>query len=144
QLFLTWREAYAEAGGHAAIRSTLHDGIKLPRAFRAAGKKTDICDATDLASCRMYRNLGELWSGLAKNAAEGLAAPAMIVPATLLLLGGQVLPAVLLVCAAWLKPLALALAVAGTALAYLPRLAGVVRFRQPVAGALLHPVGVVV
>ena len=82
-------------GGHAAIRATLHDGIKLPRAYRAAGLKTDLFDATDLATCRMYRSAADLWHGLAKNATEALAAPALIVPATLLLLGGQVLPLLL-------------------------------------------------
>ena len=54
------------------IRSTFHDGIKLPRAFRAAGLMTDLCDATDVARCRMYRGSSELWHGLAKNAGEGL------------------------------------------------------------------------
>ena len=82
QLFLARREAYETAGGHAAIRATLHDGVKLPRAFRAAGLRTDLFDATDVASCRMYRNAGEVWRGLAKNATEGLAAPGKIVPAT--------------------------------------------------------------
>jgi hypothetical protein len=144
QLFLARREAYAHAGGHAAIRATLHDGIKLPRAFRAAGRRTDLCDATDLASCRMYRSAGELWRGLAKNATEGLAAPAMIVPATALLVGGQVLPIVLLACAAWLTPATLALACAAAVLAYLPRLDAALRFRQPLLGALLHPVGIAV
>ena len=82
QLFIARAEAYHRCGGHAAIRDTLHDGIKLPRAFRAAGFKTDLFDATDLATCRMYRTAREVWLGLAKNAGEALAAPAMIVPMT--------------------------------------------------------------
>jgi hypothetical protein len=135
QLFLARKETYDAVGGHAVIRATLHDGIALPRAFRRAGKKTDLCDATDLATCRMYRGAGEVWRGLAKNATEGLASPWMIGPATLVLLGGQVLPAVLL---AWGDRLAWV----ALALAYAPRLAGVVRFRQSLGGALLHPVGV--
>ena len=69
-------------GAAATLRSArrFHDGIKLPRAFRAAGFKTDLFDATDLATCRMYRNAREVWYGLAKNAGEALAAPGMIVP----------------------------------------------------------------
>src|SRR5207249_2189563 len=144
QLFLTRRPSYEAAGGHANIRTTLHDGIKLPRAFRAAGLLTDLCDATELAVCRMYRGGAELWRGLAKNATEGLASPAMILPATLLLAGGQVLPVALLAAAPWLPPAAGWLAGAATALAYSTRLAGVVRFRQSLLGALLHPVGVLV
>lgn len=147
QLFITTRDAYDRAGGHAAIRSTLHDGIKLPRAYRGAGLRTDLFDATDLAECRMYQSAGSLWNGLAKNAGEALGAPALIVPMTLVLLGGQVLPLVL-VCMglasvpgpwpAW----AIALAALAVAAAYYPRLAAVGRFRQSLAGALLHPVGV--
>lgn len=142
QLFLARADAYHAAGGHAAIRATLHDGVKLPRAFRAAGKMTDLCDATDLATCRMYKGAGEVWRGLAKNATEGLASPAMIGPATLLLLGGQVLPFALLAGAAWLSPWAAALSAGAALLAYAPRVAAASRFRQPPLGALLHPVGV--
>jgi hypothetical protein len=142
QLFLADREAYEQVGGHAVIRETLHDGIRLPRAFRAAGRRTDLCDLTDLARCRMYRGAGELWHGLAKNATEGLASPGMIGPASLLLLGGQVQPFALLACSAWLSPDAGMLAASAAGLAYLPRLMGVLRFRQSLLGALLHPVGV--
>jgi hypothetical protein len=144
QLFLAGQAAYEVMGGHAAIRTTLHDGVKLPRAFRAAGLMTDLCDATEVATCRMYRGGAQLWHGLAKNATEGLAAPALIVPATLVLLGGQVLPVALLAAVPWLPAEAGWLAAAGTALVYSTRLAGVVRFRQSLLGALLHPAGVVV
>jgi hypothetical protein len=146
QLFIARREAYERAGGHGAIRRSLHDGVTLPRAFRSAGLKTDLFDATPVASCRMYRGAREVWRGLAKNALEGLAAPATILPASLLLLAGQVLPMVLLGlgAAGVIPPLALGIAAAGTVAAYYPRLAAVLRFRQPLGGALLHPVGIVV
>ena len=114
----------------------------MPRAFRAAGKKTDLCDATALASCRMYRGPAEVWRGLAKNAVEALASPRMIVQASLLLLGGQVLPVLLAAFAGWLSPAARSVALAALILAYAPRLVAVGRFRQSLAGALLHPVGV--
>src|SRR5262249_39505711 len=142
QLFLTRAETYHAMGGHAAIRATLHDGIKLPRAFRAAGMKTGLCDCTDVASCRMYHGAEETWNGLAKNATEGLASLGMIVPATVLLGGGQVLPFLLLAHSPLLSPLAMWLAVAAIVLAYWPRLAGVVCFRQSLIGAVLHPIGI--
>ena len=41
-------------------------------------------------------------------------------------------------------PLALGFAALGTAAAYLPRLIGIARFRQSLAGALLHPAGICV
>jgi hypothetical protein len=144
QLFLTRRCSYEKAGGHAAIRDSLHDGLTLPRAFRRIGLRTDLCDATALAVCRMYRGGAELWQGLGKNATEGLAHPARVLPATLLLLGGQVMPLLLLAASPWLPLPAAILAAAGTLLLYLPRLAGMRRFRQSALGAVLHPLGVIV
>jgi hypothetical protein len=146
QLFLARREAYEKAGGHAAIRSSIHDGVDLPRAFRREGLATDLFDATDAASCRMYRNAGEVWRGLGKNATQGLAAPGKIVPATVLLLAGQVMPPVLLglALAGWIPATVLVPAGIGALAAWWPRLAAVRRFRQPLDGALLHPLAIVV
>jgi len=147
QLFVTRRDAYERAGGHRAIAASLHDGVKLPRAYRRAGLRTDIFDATEIASCRMYATSREVWRGLAKNATEGIASPGTILPFTLLLGGGQVLPVVLagqgLVTgfAGWPAGAGV-VAVAAAALAYLPRLLDAVRFRQSLASAAVHPVGV--
>jgi hypothetical protein len=120
--------------------------VDLPRAFRRARLATDLFDATDAASCRMYRNAGEVWRGLGKNATQGLAAPGKIVPATVLLLAGQAMPPVLLGLAlAGLVPAAVLIpAGIGALAAWLPRLAAVRRFRQPLDGALLHPLAIVV
>jgi hypothetical protein len=96
QFLLARRHAYFSCGGHSTIRASLHDGLRLPATFRAAGLRTDLFDGTDAATCRMYEGARAVWSGLAKNATEGLAHPARILPATFLLLGGQVLPAVIL------------------------------------------------
>jgi len=143
QLFVARRAAYRECGGHARLRDSLHDGLKLPRAFREAGFATDLFDATDLATCRMYHTKEETWRGLGKNATEGLAAPGIIVPMTALLIGGQVLPFVLLAFAATLSATGLVLALLAAALAFLPRLVAARLFRQPLGSALLHPLGVV-
>ncbi len=142
QLFIVRREAYEKTGGHAMIRQTLHDGVKLPRLFRRAGFRTELFDATDLAACRMYRTNAETWRGLGKNATEGLAAPGTIVPMTALLLGGQVLPFVLLALATQLPKTGLICASAAAALAYAPRWLAAWRFHQPPGSALLHPLGV--
>ena len=144
QLFVARRGAYEKVGGHAAVRSSMHDGLTLPRAFRKAGFRTDLFDTTPLAQCRMYQGSGEVWNGLTKNAIEGIAAPTRIVPFTLVLLGGQVMPFILLPTALielQASPTAALCAIA-VGLAYLPRLLGVWRFRQSLLGALLHPVGV--
>ncbi|MDG3003507.1 glycosyltransferase family 2 protein [Paludisphaera mucosa] len=147
QLFVARREGYFQAGGHSAIRSTLHDGIKLPRSFRAAGLRNDLFDATDAAECRMYRTAGGVWSGLAKNAGEALAAPSLIGPMTVILLGGQVAPFFLSAgaIAAWPRPwsrVEIGLVAVAVAAAWTPRFVAASRFRQSWLGATFHPVGV--
>ena len=142
QLFVIRRDAYEAVGGHEPIRTTLHDGVKLPRLFRRHGFKTDLFDATDVASCRMYRTNGEVWRGLGKNATEGLAAPGTILPMSLFLFGGQVLPFLLLIALWQMTVAGVTMTTAAVALAWLPRLIAVGRFRQPLGGALLHPLGV--
>ena len=147
QLFITRRDDYRKAGGHEAIRASLHDGIKLPRAYRRAGLRTDIFDATDIASCRMYTRSRDVWNGLAKNATEGIGAPATILPFTLLLAGGQLLPVLLLgagLATGWRgwPSWSIVLAVIATALAYLPRLLAVARFGQSPSSAVAHPLGI--
>lgn len=136
QLVVARREAYVRAGGHAAVRATLHDGVALPRAFRRAGLATDLFDATPVARCRMFSTSREALAGLSRNAREGLGANGTIVPATVLLLGGHLLPFALLA----LDPTPLAAAAAGLSLG--ARLVLARRFRQRLVDVLLHPLGV--
>lgn len=146
QLFIARREAYELVRGHAAIKSSMHDGIKLPYAFRKAGFATDLFDATSLASCRMYQNGREVWQGFTKNATEGMASPKAILPWTLLLFGGQVLPILLLSSSLFgvTTTAVTCFAFVGSMLAYITRLLLTVRFRQSISGALLHPAGILV
>ncbi len=138
QILAVRRIDYERAGGHAAVADRLHDAVALARTMRARGCRTDLFDATDTFHCRMYRSASQVWSGFAKNAHEGLGSPRLILPVSLLLLGGQVLPLVLLASAP--SPLAIIATIA----AFLPRLIAVARFRQSFLGALLHPVGVAI
>ncbi len=142
QLFVARRRDYDAAGGHAAIRASLHDGVKLPRAFRAAGFRTDLFDATPIARCRMYRSGREAWRGLAKNATEGLGSPGLILPASILLLGGGALPFALLAAAPWAGLPAAVLSAAAACVNLWVRFLSARRFSQPLLGALLHPLGV--
>ncbi len=150
QIFVARRDDYFRAGGHAAIRQSLHDGLGLPRAFRRAGLRTDLFDATDSAICRMYRSGSEVWRGLSKNATEGMAGPAAIVPWTLILFVGQVGPfllAVMLLFQGLKTPGAVGafcLSCVGIIAVYAVRLVAAVRFHQSRLGAVLHPVGIVI
>ena len=136
QIMMVNSAAYQASGGHAAIRASMHDGLRLPRLFREQGLATDLCDLTTLARCRMYTDARGVWQGLVKNATEGMAAPARIVPFTILLAAGQVLP--LYLALFWPGPLTL-LALGAS---YLPRFLAAQRFQQSRRGALLHPLGV--
>jgi hypothetical protein len=146
QFLMMRREAYRTTGGHAQIRTTMHDGLMLPQLFRRHGLRTDIADLTHLATCRMYQNASEVWRGLAKNATEGMAAPARILPFTFLLVCGQILPVLLalalLVSPASFSATARSLIWGALAASFLPRLFSVWKYRQPLLSALLHPLGV--
>ncbi len=121
QFMLVERAAYRASGGHGAIRETMHDGLLLPRVLRRAGYRTDIADITGLARVRMYDSAAKVWSGLAKNATEGIATAGKIVPLSAVLFLGQVLPPLLAVLAVVLTALLILLrsdAVSGFLLAH--------------------------
>lgn len=167
QLFLTTTEAYRQVGGHShpLVRGSFHDGVKLPRAYRTCGFMTDLCDVTDLATCRMYRSAKQVWLGLAKNAGEGIGKWPLIVFATAILIFGQVLPVPFIFAGighgidaditwyyltppnergeASLWPWAgVPLAILASLLTWLPRLHAALHFRQSWLGAVCHPLGI--
>lgn len=151
QLFLSKRADYETAGGHAAIRESLHDGIKLPRAYRRAGLSTDLFDASDIAECRMYTRGVDVLQGLSKNATEGMATPQAVVPATILLAGGQVLPSLLLAAAltthsvsSTFSPMTVAALTGAVVFSVLTRMVEAVRFRAPFSSSFAHPLAILV
>lgn len=147
QLFVARRAAYFASQGHQGIRASLHDGVQLPRSFRRHGFQTGLFDATDLARCRMYSSAVTVWRGLGKNATEGMAHPVAILPWSFLLLGGHVLPWVLLLNG-FVAPTdsnsAAVIGIAGVAasLGLITRLASAWKFQQSLLGAVLHPAGI--
>ena len=148
QFLLARKDAYIASGGHASFASTMHDGVKMPRAFRRAGFKTDLFDGTDLASCRMYDSWGRVWRGFVKNAYEGLGSVPLLAFVTALHLLGHVLPMLIIVwtvvAPAASKPsrLTVGLAALAVVIALAQRVTLALRFRQSMVGAFLHPVGV--
>ena len=145
QLMVARREAYEAMGGHGAVRASRHDGVTLPRAFRAAGLRTDLVDATPLASCRMYEGAEQVWRGFSKNATEGMARPVALPVWTVLLGGGHVLPFVLVPLAELARDAeALRLSAIAVALVWGARAMLAARVQHSALGVLLHPVGVAV
>lgn len=135
QLLLVERAAYERAGGHAAIRSVLHDALALARRFRAAGLDTEIVDGAPLAGCRMYGGFREAWAGFLKNAREGMATPFGLPIWTVLLAGAHLWPWALLPQAE---------AAATLLLIFALRAAVTWRVREPWWTVPLHPLTVLV
>jgi hypothetical protein len=144
QLVLVARAAYEATGGHGAVRTSLHDGVVLPRRFRRAGHRTDLVAAHALATCRMYRGFGQSWAGFSKNAREGMATPRALPVWTLLLAGGHVLPWLLLLAAllGFGSGAAAFVAAAAALISLATRAAITLVTREPAGTILLHPFAV--
>ncbi len=145
QLFYTTRQAYFAADGHRQIASSRHDGIQLPRAYRKRQLRTDLFDASDIATCRMYEDLPSVMRGLLKNAHEGIANPRLIIPFTVLLLGAFVLPLAMAAHALfWSWPLAPTVILCIAALvSFVPRALIAKRLESTYLGTLLNPIAVI-
>ncbi|WP_426954886.1 glycosyltransferase [Muricoccus radiodurans] len=135
QLILVERGAYEAAGGHAAFRGQLHDGLLLARNLRAAGHRTEVVEGASLATCRMYQGFRESWRGFLKNAHEGMATPVGLPIWTFLLAGGHLLPWLLLPHPA---------AAAALVLTYVTRAAITWRAGEPSWTIPLHPAAIAV
>lgn len=144
QFLMVQREPYFDIGGHGAWRNSMHDGIKMPRTLRAAGYKTDLIDGTDLASCRMYAGLSQVWRGFTKNAYEGLGSPILLVVMTVLHLVGHVLPWFVLIAGKFgpIEDAAVLPAFTAIVLAVSQRMTLAFRFEQSELSPFLHPIGV--
>ena len=146
QLIAVQMDAYRDVGGHERIRDSVHDGVTLPRHFRAGGHRTDLMDITDLSATRMYETGPEVFSGLMKNAHEGMATPVGLPVWTTLLLGGHVLPPVMAIVA-WMAGATgdtMQLAIIAAVLPWVMRFLMTAIFRQSWFGAVMHPFGVAV
>ena len=145
QWFMTTAEAYRRVGGHGhpLVRSSMHDGVKLPRAYRMCKLKTDLCDAGDDATCRMYRSAGQVWNGFAKNAREGMGAPGAIWIWTAILALGHLLPFALVGMNGGMAPAPMTFILFAVGLTIAPRIHAALRFDQSWLGVLLHPFGIV-
>lgn len=144
QMFFTDKSNYFKAGGHAAIRQSRHDGLQLPRSYRRVGLRTDLFDASDIASVRMYAGWASVLQGLQKNAAEGMANSKLIWLFSLLLLGSGVLPLLSLAHAVFYGwPWgAISLLCVASVLSFLPRALLSARLQQSWLGVCLHPLAV--
>jgi hypothetical protein len=144
QLMLARRDAYLAAGGHRAVRGTLHDGLLLARRMKATGHAIAVFDGADIAACRMYHGFRSAWRGFARNAYEALGSPAALLAMTALNAGLFVLPFAALPMSIATQGLGVASAIWGAsvaiALGIRTRLA--VRFGAPAWTVIATPVAV--
>jgi chlorobactene glucosyltransferase len=63
------RAAYESAGGHAALRDSVIDDVRLAYVLKAAGARIAVARAEDGVAVRMYRGFREVFDGFTKNAA---------------------------------------------------------------------------
>jgi hypothetical protein len=59
--------AYADAGGHAAVRAEVVEDIALLRAIKRAGGRGGPVDGARLSACRMYEGWAQVRDGYAKS-----------------------------------------------------------------------------
>lgn len=67
QFMLFRKEAYEIIGGHEAVKDRVLDDFSLAGKIKKSGFKWRFFDGSDRISCRMYKNIREVYSGLGKN-----------------------------------------------------------------------------
>ncbi len=131
------REFYDKIGGHESLKSKIVEDVWLARRVKEFKGKLIFADANSLVSCRMYRNLKEVWQGFSKNLFAGLSFSfAGLFFTVLTYLTLFVLPPLLMLTGV------LKLNTINSVIVVIPvlmRLMQAVRFNQPVAFSFLNP-----
>lgn len=145
QLLAVRRNTYDDIGGFEAVRSDVVDDMAICRLAKAAGHRVVFADGYHMADCRMYGSAREVWEGFSKNLYEGIGARLIALGGVLAVyFGAFVLPYVV-AAGALVMPQANGLlvpALVGVGANVATRAVLALRFKQPVEGLLLHPVGV--
>jgi chlorobactene glucosyltransferase len=137
QFMLFRREFYDKIGGHESLKSKIVEDVWLARRVKEFKGKLIFADASSLVSCRMYRNLNEVWQGFSKNLFAGLSfSTAGLVFTVLTYLILFVLPPLLLLTG-FLKFNAINIVI--LIIPILMRLIQAFRFKQPVLFSFLNP-----
>ncbi len=136
QLLAVRRDTYDEIGGFEAVCCDVVDDMALCRRAKEHGKRVVFADGFEMATCRMYGSAREVWEGFSKNLYEGIGGhPVALAAVCLVYFVAFVLPYMML-------PWVFVPAAVGVGANVALRGVLAWRFRQPVEGILLHPVGV--
>ncbi|MDP9312805.1 MAG: glycosyltransferase family 2 protein [Chloroflexota bacterium] len=71
QCILIRRDVYFATGGHAAVRDSVLEDVRLAQTVKQAGYRLRAVGGPELMGVRMYTNLAEITEGLRKNAFAG-------------------------------------------------------------------------
>jgi chlorobactene glucosyltransferase len=142
---LVRRTAYESVGGHAALRDSVIDDVRLGFTIKSAGFRFGLVRAEDAVRVRMYRGFREVFDGFTKNAAYVYQGAAGLVfgALTVATLGAAILPPAALADGALGASLArydVVLAVVGTVLGLGSRLILARALRDPLWPAFTHPI----
>ncbi len=142
---LVRRAAYDSVGGHAALKNSVVDDLRLSIAVKRAGFRTLGVRAEDRVAVRMYLGFREIWDGFSKNMAyafKGAVGGVMVVLTALNLVLALAPPLVLAarLAGAPISPRDVGLAAAAAALTVLARLVPAVALRDPLWPCLMHPI----
>ncbi len=137
QFMIIKRAAYISSGGHKEIRSEVLDDLELARLLVANGFKGGVAIGSEVATCRMYQNRIELFTGYTKSLWRAFGSLPGAIAASIFLFATGVLPIFLAISGypvAWI----------GYFLVVLSRYASALRTRSSSAAnaALLHPLSI--
>jgi chlorobactene glucosyltransferase len=141
---LVRRSVYDAVGGHAALRSSVVDDLRLAIEVKRAGFGVAAVRAEDRVAVRIYRGFRGVWNGFTKNVAWGFpgAGGAFLLALTVLFLAVSIAPAAtLLAAAAGLKIAESDVALAGVLFASSVVLRALLAaaLRDPLWPAVTHP-----
>ena len=98
---LVRRRAHEAVGGHAAIRNSVVDDVRLAVTLKRAGFRVGAFRAEDRVAVRMYRGFREVWNGFTKNVAWAFSgwSGAVLFGMTIVLLAVAIAPVLVLAAA---------------------------------------------
>lgn len=92
QFLIIKRSAYEAIGGHKSVKSEVLDDLMLARRLVISGFTGSVAEASQVASCQMYKTSGELIAGYRKSLWKAFGGVTGSIIAILLLLITGVLP----------------------------------------------------
>lgn len=139
------RSAYEAIGGHEALKASVIDDVALALRAKLSGFRTCAARAEDRVAVRMYRGFREVCAGFTKNVAyayQGWPGAILFFLTAAWFVLSLAPPAFLLLAFAGVRaaPRDIALAVAGTALPILARLALAAAVGDPLWPSFAHPI----